>query len=110
MATPKSTGVRRPRVRLDGVRSRTSPSLSRPYGESVADLCLQDLPGSLADIARCLKVIGAVAVTAEIALRTQNCEQDADIAVCLRHGVVDALTVQIERVNRLCRPVGAEPS
>jgi hypothetical protein len=47
-------------------------------------------------------VIGAVAVTAEVALRTQNCEQDADIADCLRHGVVDALTTQIERLSRLC--------
>jgi hypothetical protein len=39
-------------------------------------------------------VIGAVAVTAEVALKTQNCEQDADIAECLRHAVVDALTTQ----------------
>jgi hypothetical protein len=44
------------------------------------------------------QVIGAVAVTvtAEIALRAQNCEQDADIALCLRHGVVDALTTHCQ--------------
>jgi translation initiation factor 6 (eIF-6) len=47
-------------------------------------------------------VIGAFAVTAEVALRKQNCEQDADVADCLRHGVVDALMEQIERVGRLC--------
>jgi hypothetical protein len=29
------------------------------------------------------------------------CEQDADIAECLRHGVVDALTAQIECICRL---------
>jgi hypothetical protein len=46
------------------------------------------LQNPLADITRRLKVIGAVAVTAEVALRTQNCEQDADIAECLRYGVV----------------------
>jgi hypothetical protein len=46
-------------------------------------------------------VISAVAVTSEVALRAQNCEQDADIALCLRHGVVDALATQIERMGRL---------
>jgi hypothetical protein len=59
----------------------------------------------LADITRRLEVIGAIAVTAEVALRTQNCEQDADIAKCLRHGVVDALSTQIERMSRLRSPV-----
>jgi ribosome-binding protein aMBF1 (putative translation factor) len=54
-------------------------------------------------------VIGAVAVTAEVALKTQNCEQDADIAECLRHAVVDALTTQTERVSRLCDCDAKEP-
>jgi hypothetical protein len=60
---------------------------------------------TLADIVRRLRVIGAVTVTAEVALKSQNCEQDADIAQCLRHGVVDSLTMQIERLSRLCAPV-----
>ncbi|MDB6102441.1 MAG: hypothetical protein JWO52_2440 [Gammaproteobacteria bacterium] len=62
----------------------------------------RDLQDPLADITRRLKVIGAIAITAHIALRTQNCEQDADIAECLRHGVVDALATQIERIGQLC--------
>jgi hypothetical protein len=34
-----------------------------------------------------LQVIHAVAVTVEHALRNQNCEQDVEIADCLRFGV-----------------------
>ena len=64
--------------------------------------CGFDRQNPLADITRRLEVIGAIAITAEVALRKQNCEQDADIAKCLRHGVVDALSTQIERIGRLC--------
>jgi hypothetical protein len=95
-------------VRSGGNRSRTHPSprprrkpARNPFA-SKAGPRGRDLQDPLADITRRLKVIGAVAVTAEVALRTQNCEQDADIADCLRHGVVDALTTQIERLSRLC--------
>jgi CheY-like chemotaxis protein len=52
------------------------------------------MQSQLAGITRRLKVIGAVAI-----------EQDADIAECLRHGVVDALTTQIERMSRLSASV-----
>ena len=41
----------------------------------------RDLHNPLTDITRRLEVISAVAVTAEVALRAQNCEQDADIAL-----------------------------
>jgi hypothetical protein len=105
MATPDSSGVQRRRVRLDGNRPRTHPSARsrrkaprKPLKAGVLERSLQD---SLTDIARHLKVISAVAVTAEVALRAQNCEQDADIALCMRHGLVDALTTQIERMSRL---------
>jgi hypothetical protein len=69
----------------------------------------RNLQDSLVDITRRLKVIGSVAITAHIALRTQNCEQDADIAECLRHGVVDALATQIELIDRLYIPVAHAP-
>jgi hypothetical protein len=62
----------------------------------------------LTDITRYLKVIGAIAVTVEVALRAQNCERDADIANCLRHGVVDALSTQIERMSQLRSPVARD--
>ena len=68
----------------------------------------RDLKYPLADITRRLQMISAVAITAEIALKTQNCEQDSDIAACLRHGVVDALTTQIERICRLRIPAAVD--
>ncbi len=71
----------------------------RPRGRRLQD--------PLADITRHLRVISAIAITTHIALRTQNCEQDADIAECLRHGVVDALATQIERIRRLYIPAAA---
>jgi len=107
MATRDSSGAERRRVRLDGNRPRTHPSPkprrkpARKSLKSKADALGRRLQDSLADIVRHLEVISAVAVTAEVALRAQNCEQDADIALCLRHGVVDALTTQIERMSRL---------
>jgi hypothetical protein len=82
-----------PRPRRKPAR-KPSTSKSGPRG--------RDLHDPLADITRRLEVISAFAVIAEVALRAQNCEQDAEIALCLRHGVVDALTAQIERMSRLC--------
>jgi hypothetical protein len=92
---------------LDGNRPRTHPSARsrckppRKPLKAKAGALDRSLQDSLTDIARHLKIISAVAVTAEVALRAQNCEQDADIALCMRHGLVDALTTQIERVSRL---------
>jgi hypothetical protein len=55
--------------------SKPSASKSDPRG--------RDLHNPLTDFTRRLEVISAVAVTAEVALRAQNCEQDADIALWL---------------------------
>ena len=112
MATANSSRVTRTIVRSRGNRPRSvHPSLARrrkPADEpliSKTGLGGRDLQGQIVDIIQRLRVVGSVAVTAEVALRAQNCEQDADIAECLRHGVVDALTAQIERMSRLCAPV-----
>jgi hypothetical protein len=114
MATPNSTGVNRRRARLDGNRPRTHPSpkarrtpAREPCTSDVGSRG-RDLQWQLAEIIRRLKVIGSLAVTAEVALRRQNCEQDADIAECVRHGVVDALTAQIERLSQFSAPFGGD--
>ena len=52
---------------------KPSASKSGPRG--------RDPHNPLTDITRRLEVVSAVAVTAEVALRAQNCEQDADIAL-----------------------------
>jgi hypothetical protein len=97
-------------VRARGNRRRTQASPGprhepdRKPIESKAAPHGRDLQYRLADITRRLKVIGAVTVTVEVALRTQNCEHDIDVARCLRFGVVDALTTQIESLSRFCVP------
>lgn len=99
----------RPRTRGDNcpdLRPRRKP-VREPSASKAAPRC-RDLLGTLADISRRLKVVGAIAITADVALRQQNCERDADIAACLRCGVVDALTTQIERMSRLCAPVAGD--
>ena len=114
MATPNSSGVERGRARADGNRPRAHPSPkvrrkpARTPPEPKTGPSDRDLQNQLADITRRLKVIGAIAVTAEVALRTQNCEHDADIAECLQYGVVDALTTQMERMSRLCAPAARD--
>jgi hypothetical protein len=89
-------------------RSRRKPA--REPLDSKATPCGGDLQDVLSNITRHLRVIGAMAITAEVALRSQNCEQDADIAECLRSGVVDAITTQMDRLNRLCVPSAGDAS
>jgi hypothetical protein len=113
MVAPKSTGAVRRRAHPDDNRPRIRPSpksLRKLAGKPLVskpsphDRTFRD---SVADIGRRLQVIGAIAVTAEAALRAQNCDQDGDIAQCLRYGVVDALTTQIERLSQLLCPRAA---
>jgi len=106
MATHNDSRLAQTVVREAGNRRRVQRSLRIPrqpaLTPSVSTAARSgDRQDPLADITQRLKVIGAIAVTAEVALRTQNCEQDADIAKSLRHGVVDALSTQIERMSRL---------
>src|SRR5712671_4601725 len=109
MATRNHSRGPRTIVRSGGNRRRTNPSggaRRKSVGKPIASKAgprRRDLHDPLPDITRHLQVISAVAVTSEVALRAQNCEQDADIALCLRHGVVDALATQIERMGRLSR-------
>jgi hypothetical protein len=106
-ATAAASRVSRRRVQPDDNRPPTN-SWPNPHREPI-DKTLKSNAGaggrdsrdSLADVTRRLKVIAAVATTAEIALRTQNCEQNVEIADCLRFGVVDALTTQIECISLL---------
>jgi len=111
MATRSNSRAVRTVVRGNGnpPRIRRFPRVPRNPAHSLSALkpghASGDRLDALAEITRYLKVIVALAVTAEVALRRQNSEQDADIAECLRHGVVNPLSIQIERMSRLRLPV-----
>ena len=60
-------------------------------------------------LARRLRGIYGVAITAEIGLRGQSADQDAEIADCLRIGVCDPLDEQIRELEALARNLRADP-
>ena len=53
--------------------------------------------------------IRAAASTAAAALHHQNAEIDADVALTLRHAVIDPLTLDIERLQGLLDKDGKSP-
>jgi hypothetical protein len=68
---------------LDGNRPRSSvPKATAQAGirVEIRPPWSRYLHDPLTDFTRRLEAISAVAATAEVALRAQNCEQDADIA------------------------------
>lgn len=52
-------------------------------------------------LARRLTYVRGTAVTAELALRAQNSDQDTDVADCLRVGVCDPLDDQVTQLTDL---------
>lgn len=59
-------------------------------------------------LTRRLRGIYGVAITAEIGLRGQAADQDAEIADCLRVGVCDPLDEQILELEALARNLRAD--
>ena len=53
-----------------------------------------------------LKCIYATAVTAALAIRVQNSEQDSDVADCLRTGVCDPLDCQLAQLKAIIEKLG----
>jgi hypothetical protein len=110
MTTRNESRVSRTAVRGNGDPPRAGRCSGVPHNPAHNPSALKpgyggcDRQDTLAAITRYLKVIVALAVTAEVALRRQNSEQDADIAECLGHGVVNPLSIQIERMSRLRLP------
>ena len=61
-------------------------------------------------LARRLRGIYGVAITAELALRGQAADQDAEIADCLRIGVCDPINERIREFEALARNLRADPA
>lgn len=63
----------------------------------------------LTTLTRRLRGIYGVALTAELALRGQGADQDAEIADCLRIGVCDPIDEQIHQLEALALALRADP-
>jgi hypothetical protein len=74
-------------------------SLTSPAA-STAELLAQ-----LHEITLRLKVVYSTCVTAQLALEGSNSEQDRDIARCLRLGVSEAVTRQVDRIETMIEQV-----
>ena len=55
-----------------------------------------------------LKVVYAMAISVQLALRHQGAEFDVDLAHCLRHGVCDPLADQIDAAESVVKQLGGE--
>lgn len=55
-----------------------------------------------------LRMIYGTAITAELALRQQAAEQDAEIADCLREGLSNAISRVTDKLDELVRHYGKE--
>jgi hypothetical protein len=60
----------------------------------------------LRDVALRLQVVYSTCVTAQLALEGQHAERDRDIARCLRMGVSEPVTKEVERIGAIIAEVG----
>ncbi len=99
-------GTNRPRnPALNGAQGRgvSGPSLHIVPAEKASDVVRR-----LVTVAQRLKVIYGIALSAELALRKQDAEQDVDIAECLRSGVCNPVAEQAENMRSLVEKFGAQ--
>jgi hypothetical protein len=107
MATGSQGRVSRMAVRGNGNPTRTGRCSSVPRNPAHTPSAAKhgnggrDQHDAPIDINRYLKPIVALAIAAEVTLRSQNSEQDGDIADSLRHGIVNPLSVQIESMSQI---------
>ena len=102
-ARNSSRGARR-RGRSGGNRPRTHPP--RWTAERLAakaPSATEVLFRELRLMALRLEVIYRTAVTVEMALRSQNADQDAEFADCLRHAVCEAIWEQSAKAHGLSK-------
>lgn len=76
---------------------QTDPSDSNPH-----------LREGIREVAQQLRLAYCVVVTAELALRTRNCDEDNTVAACLRWGVLDSVGQQVERLSGLLVQLGGD--
>ena len=62
----------------------------------------------LSEMALRLRGIVATTITSELALRKLNCEQDMEVADCLRAGVCDPLDAHVRELKTLIGQIGGK--
>ena len=92
-STRRSKGSRRHRPQGEGGSARFAAGRIVPK-ERLRDLVFVTLR---------LRAIYGAAITAELALRQQAAEQDSEISACLRFGVCDPISDQIQALEHFIR-------
>ena len=87
--------------RRSGHSRKSSDSLSKPPLQLV---------GPLSEVMLRLRFVHAASVTAALALRALNAEQDVDVADCLRMGVCDPLDQAISQLRSIIEGLGRKPA
>jgi hypothetical protein len=89
--------------RSHSTRRRSAPS---SQSRSNRGKSRHELIDPLTGVALRRKCIYATAVTAALAIRVQNSEQDSDVADCLRTGVCDPLGSQLAQLKAIIEKLG----
>ena len=66
------------------------------------------LAAQLSEMALRLRAIVATTITSELALRKLNCEQDVEVADCLRAGVCDPLDAHVRQLKNVIEQIGGK--
>lgn len=118
MADRHSSRRGRARSTADTVGSRSRPeSPHLPAGHSTSVPALPAAVGTDRELVNVLKSVAwrltaayATCVTVQAALEGQMAEQDEDFARCLRSGVSDPVSGQVEKLQALVARLGGAPA
>jgi hypothetical protein len=92
------------KVRTDPVLAHWLSRAAPPSQPLAPSLMSSEVQRTLSMVAQQLKLIHAVAVTVEHALRNQNCEQNVEFANCLRVGVSIPVSSQATLIEHVFPP------
>lgn len=96
-----------PRKSPPNATSSTRSSKRSPTRPSTAEHAAKNpaLASRLRDVARLLSVAYSTCVTAELALKGQNADQDYEILAALRMNVTEPVSRLVERLNSIAQTI-----
>jgi hypothetical protein len=109
------SSARPPAARKRPAKGRRTPSSatssrgsSRRPAKANSTTQSRDLASSLRDIASALNTVYSTCVTAQLALKGQNADQDYDILAALRMNVTEPVSRQVERLNSIAQSLAGD--